>query len=215
MKFLLAKEFSLAIHPTNILFMFLSAMMLIPNYPYYVIFFYTSLGIFFICLTGRENHDIFYSMLLPVRKREIVKARIWLAVILEAAQLIFCLPFAVIRGTFNMQGNEVGMDANIAFFGISLIIIGIFNFAFFRRYYSSPDKTGKAFVWASIIEFICITIFETCAHVIPFFKNELDTPDPENLTQKLIVLSGGIIIFMALTISAYKISVKAFEKLDL
>ena len=44
MKHLLYKEWRLAMHPTALLFLPLSAMLLIPNYPYYVIFFYTSLG---------------------------------------------------------------------------------------------------------------------------------------------------------------------------
>ena len=38
MKKLLYKEIRLGMHPTNPLFLGLSAMLLIPNYPYYVIF---------------------------------------------------------------------------------------------------------------------------------------------------------------------------------
>ena len=71
---LMKKELKLAMHPTAPMFLALSAMLLIPNYPYYVIFFYTSLAVFFICLTGRENHDIFFTMLLPVSKKDVVKA---------------------------------------------------------------------------------------------------------------------------------------------
>lgn len=57
MKNLMRKELLLAMHPASVLFLLLSAMLLIPNYPYYVICFYTCLGTFFICLTGRENRD--------------------------------------------------------------------------------------------------------------------------------------------------------------
>ena len=66
---LLYKEFKLALHPAAVLFLLLSSMMLIPNYPMYVLFFYNTLGIFFICLSGRENHDFAYSLSLPIRKR--------------------------------------------------------------------------------------------------------------------------------------------------
>ena len=44
---LLQKEIRLAMHPTVPIFLLLSAMLLIPNYPYYVAFFYTGLGVFF------------------------------------------------------------------------------------------------------------------------------------------------------------------------
>ena len=62
MKQLLYKEWRLAMHPTALLFLGLSLMLLIPNYPYYVTFFYTTLGIFFICVNGRENRDITYML---------------------------------------------------------------------------------------------------------------------------------------------------------
>ena len=55
---LLRKELRLAVHPTSWIFLGLSLMLLIPSYPYYVAFFYTGLGIFFTCLSARENQDI-------------------------------------------------------------------------------------------------------------------------------------------------------------
>ena len=64
MKNLMRKELLLAMHPASVLFLLLSAMLLIPNYPYYVICFYTCLGTFFICLTGRENRDIEFTAVL-------------------------------------------------------------------------------------------------------------------------------------------------------
>ena len=94
---LLYKEFKLALHPAAVLFLLLSSMMLIPNYPMYVLFFYNTLGIFFICLSGRENHDLAYSLSLPIRKRDAVRARIVFAVILQLAQCVLaasCSPAA-------------------------------------------------------------------------------------------------------------------------
>ena len=105
MKNLLYKELKLALHPTTYLFLGLSALLLIPNYPYYITFFYTTLGIFFLCLNGRENRDIYYSMLLPIRKRENVKARFVTVVIVELLQILLAVPFAVLRNNFYPEGN--------------------------------------------------------------------------------------------------------------
>lgn len=66
MKELLNKELKLVLHPTNILFIPLAFMLFIPNYPYLVIMFYTCLGVFFMCQFGRENNDVFFTMMLPV-----------------------------------------------------------------------------------------------------------------------------------------------------
>lgn len=181
---MLYKEFKLAMHPTSIIFLSLSAMMLIPNYPYYMTFFYTTLAIFFTCLSGRENHDIFYAMTLPIRKRD-------------------------------LPGNLVGMDANIAFFGLSFLMMGFFNLVFFTKYYKDTDKVGKSFLMGTIVITLFMIIAEASVHVVPFFKNYLDTKDPQFLTYKIIVLAAGIILYSALTFLSYQRSVRSFEALDL
>ena len=215
MKNLLRKECALAIHPTAIIFLTLSAMLLIPNYPYYVTFFYTGMAIFFTCLNGRENNDIFYTMLLPVRKRDIVRSRFAFVITLELLQMILAVPFAILRQSFDLPGNEVGMDANIAFFGLSFLLLGLFNLVFFTRYYKNINKVGKAFVYSSIVMFIYITVAESCVHIIPFFRDMLDTKDPEYLPYKLIVLALGFAVYMLLNLIALKKSIKSFEAQDL
>lgn len=215
MKNLLRKELSLSLHPTAPIFLSLSMMLIIPNYPYYVVFFYTGLAVFFICLTGRENNDVFYSLTLPIAKKDIVKARFAFVILLELAQVIIAIPFAIIRQSMPLPGNQVGMDANIALFGLSLAMIGIFNYIFFGIYYKNVNKVGHAFVLSSTAVFIYITIAEACAHAVPFVRDYLDTNDPQYLGYKLIVLLVGTIAYVFLTYVVYRKSVKSFEALDL
>jgi len=80
---LLKKEFRLAMHPSTVIFMCFAPMLLIPDYFYPVAFFYATMGIFFTCLQGRENNDIVFSLMLPVSKKDIVKARFMYTVIVE------------------------------------------------------------------------------------------------------------------------------------
>lgn len=214
MKNLVYKEFRLALHPTALIFLALSALLLIPNYPYYVTFFYTALGIFFVCLTGRENHDIEYSAALPVRKRDLVSARFTLVIVLELLQMLIALPFAIIRSGFDMPGNQAGMDANIALFGLSFIMLGIFNLVFFLRYYRNPDKVGSSFAWSSSCMGVYMCLVEACTFFVPLFM-ELDTPDPVNLMPKLVVLGVGVVVFVAFTAIAWKRAACEFEALDL
>ncbi len=215
MKNLLIKDFRLAIHPTVFLFWLLSAMLLIPNYPYYVVLYYSSLSLFFVCLNGRENHDIEFSLMLPVRKRDAVRARICFAMIVQAVQLLIAIPFAALRQSFPLGGNQVGMDANIAFFGLALLLLGIFNLQFFTGYYRAPQKVGKTFAISSILFFIAIAVLEALAHAVPFFRLKLDTPDPQFFPEKLIVLAIGAVMYLILTLLACRISEKSFEALDI
>lgn len=214
MKHLFFKELRLALHPAAALFLLLSAMLLIPNYPYYVICFYTCLGVFFISQGGRENRDMEFSALLPVRKGDLVRARFLLVAALQAAQLLLCVPCALLSSRIS-AGNLVGMDANTAFFGFALALYGVFNFSFFPRYYRAPNRVGAAFGWGCAFLTVWMLVFEACAHAAPFFRERLDTPDPAFLPEKLAVLALGAAAYALLTALALRRSVQRFAAVDL
>ncbi|MEG2519516.1 MAG: ABC-2 transporter permease, partial [Oscillospiraceae bacterium] len=204
---LIKKEFMLAMHPTVPIMLLLSVMVLIPNYPYTVIFFYVSLAIFFTCLSCRENNDVVYSLNLPVAKKDIVKARFAFAIILEFAQLLIMVPFAVLNQTINPAGNEAGMDANIALFAIAFIVYGLFNFVFFNSYYKNVSKVGMAFVKSSVLLFILTGIDVVSTYAVPFVRDVLDTPGSQYLLQKVAFLMLGLLAYLILTAITYKKSV--------
>lgn len=210
---ILGKELRLAMHPTNLIFLALSALIIIPNYPYYVTFFYTTLGIFFTCLSGRENNDIYYTLLLPIPKSQAVKGRIAFAVLLELCQVMLAVPFALLRNGFEIPVNQVGIMPNLAFFGLALMMLGLFNLVFFIGYYKAPDKVGRAYVIASVVVFL----FMVAAEVLVHFPgvSEINTLGSENLGLKLAVLGAGAALFIALTLTACSISKRSFEALDL
>lgn len=62
-----SKDLRLAAHPMMYVFALFGVMLIIPNYPYTVVFFYGLLGIFFTFLNGRENKDVYYCAVLPAR----------------------------------------------------------------------------------------------------------------------------------------------------
>lgn len=212
---LLNKELRLALHPTAPIFLLLSAMLLIPNYPYLVVFFYTGLAVFFTCLTGRENHDIDYTMLLPVAKADVVRARILVVALLELAQLLVAVPFALLRQRLIPSPNAAGMDANVALFGFALIEMGIFNLVFFRAYYRDVRKVGTAFLKSSAAIFLYIVVVEAMTYVVPLVRDVLDTPDPEHLMAKLLTLLAGALIYALITWRVCRLSERAFERQDL
>ena len=68
---LFVKEWTLAAPAVDVMFVFLGALVLVPAYPYGMVFFFGMLAAFFSCQFARENADIFYTMLLPVCKRDV------------------------------------------------------------------------------------------------------------------------------------------------
>ena len=211
---LLKKEFLLCMHPVTPLMLLLSSMALIPNYPYTVMFFYLTLAVFFTCMLGRENHDVIYTMTLPVAKKEIVKARICFVVILELLQMLLLIPFAVLRQKLIPAGNEAGMDANLVLFAEGFLLFGIFNLLFFKSYYKNTEKVGKSFVIATVVFFVLVTADVICTHAIPLVRDRLDTPDPQFLGYKLAALAIGAAAYFAMTVLVCRISIKNFEKQD-
>ena len=214
MKSLLYKEFRLASHPVAILFLALAAMMLIPNYPLTVTFFYPCLGAFFICLNSRENRDLAYTLLLPVEKRDLVRARVLMVAALQLCQLVLCVPFFFLRALYPPVGNVVGLDANLALLGFGLVEFGIFNLIFFPWHYRDPAKVGLPFLVGSIAVFLWVGVSEALAHLVPFVRDRLDTPLFAFLPEKAITLLLGAAVYAVLTELAVRVAQRRFERLD-
>ena len=89
MKALLYKEFKLAMHPICYVFIALFPfMILIPSYPLAIGFIYvlTCYPILFLGVNkGQQSNDLLYSTLLPIRKKDIVKARIMTVALMQFA----------------------------------------------------------------------------------------------------------------------------------
>ena len=212
---LLNKEFRLCLHPTVFIMLGLSAMVLIPNYPYAVSYFYMTLAIYFVCLTGRENHDPTYTLTLPVSRREIVRGRMLFACCLEAAQLIFSALLVWLKSKISLEPNLAGLDANLALPGQGLILFGLFNLIFFPAWYKDIQKIGGAFIKASVAVFLYITVGVVSTYALPFVRDCLDTPDPQFAAEKLIYLGIALAFSIAATFLAVRLSEKRFEGQDL
>ncbi len=209
------KELRLVLHPAAVLFTLFGAMLLIPNYCYYVAPFYATLGVFFCFMNARENRDIWYSAALPVSKRAMVRGRVRLCVALELAMLALAAPFALLSVRINPNGgNVVGIDPNTAFFGLSLLLFGIFNRAFLPLFYRTAVKVGKSYLLSMIPVTIFILAAEVLVHV-PGVGPWLDATDAPAQLRQLPVLIGGAALYALLTWRAAARAETLFEAVDL
>lgn len=214
---LLNKEFRLCLHPTAIIMLLLCAMVLIPNYPYSVMYFYMGLGVFFISMNARENHDVLYGMILPVPKKELVTARFAFVIVLELIQLLLVAGCILIHQTVyppEAAANAAGMDANLALIGYGFLLFGVFHLIFFPMHYRDVSKVGKPFVIASILQFLVIIADIVLCAVVPLFRDVLDTRDPEHLGAKEVFTLVCLAFWILATMWALRISQKRFGQLD-
>lgn len=216
MKHLLYKELRLAKHPTMFLFLLFSAMLLIPSYPYYVAFIYTCLSVFFVFLQGRENNDLSFTALLPVRKRDIVRARCLLVVLMQLAQVLVSLPCAIVGARINpLGGNAAGIEANAAFFGLVLVMYALFNLLFLPAFYRTGYRVGRAFLFAGASVLVYIVAAELLVQCVPVLKASLDTFDPATRGTRLFVLLLGAGLYAAGSLLACRLSERRFARVDL
>lgn len=215
MRCLLKKELRLALHPMNVAFLALSALLMVPNYPYYVTFFYTSLGIFMLFQAARENHDIPYMMVLPLQKRDMVRARFLLVCAVELVQLVCCIPFLYLRGAYAHLNNQVGVEANWVFLGLSMVLMGLFNLSFLPGFYRTAEKIGGPFLCSSILFFVLIFAAEALEWVVPGLHTAGELAAGAKPLSQLPYFAAGLAIYAALSWLAYRISAKRFAALDL
>ena len=212
---MLMKEWKLCMHLTGYIMLLCAALILEPGYPYGVSCFYMGLAIYFICLTARENRDAAYTLILPVSRRDAVRARILFCTVLEAADLLLMIVFILVKNAIGYTPNPAGLDANAALVGEGMIIFAIFNMVFFPNYYRDISKPGKAFVFAAAAVFLWIILEVVGTYTLPFVRDVLDQPDPRHMSDKLLFTLGGLALFIAGTAWSVQSSAKKFEALDL
>ena len=214
MKTLLYKQLRLACHPMTPVFCLSGIMLLIPNYPYSVAFFYVTLGLFFTFLNMREQKDIYYSALLPLRKRDTVRAAVAFTVLVELLSVVITALFCLLSAKLQPgKDNAVGMDANLMLLGAGFVLYGVFNLVFFVCLYRSGYKVGAAYLKANLALWPMMLLAETLPHFPSLvWLNLVDTQ--ANLRQ-IPILLFGVAVFAVLTILAYRRSARLYERVDL
>lgn len=210
---LLYKELALAAHPTSIVFACLGCLVVVPAYPYTVIFMFGCLAPYLTFQYARETNDLWYTALLPVTKKESVRGKCLLIVSIQLFQLLIAVPSVFLRKILEVESNPVGIDATIAWFGFGLMIYGIFDLIFFPAYYRNGYKAGRAFIIAAIPMLLMMVIVEGAVRIPQLAW--LDSYALPDLMRQIPVLLIAILCYGGFVSLAYKISVKRFEHVDL
>ncbi len=217
MRNLIEKEFRLATHLLTFLFPGFAVMTFIPGYPILCGAFFVCFGIFQSYQSGRENNDILYTVLLPVRKADVVRSKYAAAVIVQMAALILFAAFTVIRMAFLSEAavyeTNALMGANFIFLGFVLLIFAAFNVIFIGGFFKTAYHYGKPFVIFIAVNFCIIGIAEVLHHLPGL--GWLNTLDFSNASEQISVLLAAAVLYAAATAVSCKSAEKRFEKIDL
>lgn len=214
MKALLYKEFRLVCHPMTPIFCLFGIMVLIPNYPYTVIFFYVMLGLFFTFLNIREQKDIYYSALLPVPKRDTVKAGCAFVVIIQVLSLVVLIPCSLLAAHLQPgKDNLVGLDPNAALLTAGFLLYAVFNAVFLPSFYSNGYKVGIAFLKAVIPTTLAMMVLEALPHFPAL--TWLDDMDAATQVRLLPYFVAAVLLYGIGTVLTFRRAAAQYEKVDL
>ena len=230
MKALLYKEFKLAMHPICYVFIAMFPLMiLIPSYPIAVGFIYvlTCYPVLFLGANkGQQSNDLLYSTLLPIRKKDIVKARIMTVFIMHLAFIAITsalYPVALmINGSITESALAVdpmanpitnaglGLNSYVLILAIVLVGFALADLIFFPIYY----KNGKSIVMSTLLMIlgfvVYLGVFTIGLPYIPGCEWINNLP----LYIQFIALAVSLIIYASLHLLVYKISSKRLERVD-
>ena len=216
MKNLLMKEFRLATPVITYLFVGFALMTFIPGYPILCGAFFVCLGIFQGYQINKDSNDILYSILLPVSKSDVVKAKYLTVVLLQMSAFVLCSIFTFIRMTMLSNAivyeNNVLMGANFIYLAFVLLIFACFNLIFLGGFFKTAYGIGKPFLTFIAVNFTIIAMGETLHHIPGLAW--MNTLDFRFIDRQVFVLAGGILLYAAVTAGSCRRSCFRFEKID-
>lgn len=218
MKNLLYKELRLFLTPLNFLFLAFTLMVFIPGgYPILLSSFFIMMSVFISFQLAREHHDVLYTVLLPVKKSDAVKARYASVIALQAASFILFIVFVSIRmavlSNVPEYGKGVLMPGNLTFLGFVLISYALFNCVFVGGFFKTAYNYAKPFV-LYIIFFFLLVFIDEASGFIPGLEFLRATSGADVIKQIPFLVFGALVYILGTMLSQKKAS-RAFEKLDI
>lgn len=214
---LLLKELKLGVSPFFYILPFLTgALMLIPGWLYFIVLLYFCwITVPNLCATYKTQNDLQFSFMMPVTKKDIVKAKIAVIVILELLHIVIAVMYGIINTQLYPNINNFFFGPTVGFWGLGFIMLAIFNFIFISMYFKTAYKYGSPTIAAIAGAMLFAGGAEWLGIKNPMLFDLFKGSGSDNLVIHLPILFTGIAIFAVFTIMAYRIAIKQFKKVDI
>ncbi|GIP37184.1 hypothetical protein J31TS4_04640 [Paenibacillus sp. J31TS4] len=216
---LVMKDIKLGIHPMFFISPVLFGMlMLIPSWIYFLVpmyFFWITVPNLF--GNFRSQNDMMFTTMLPVIKKDMVKARISVIVILELLHIGFAILFGLLNQLLysNLNITYYFFAPTMGFWGLCMAMLAIFNIIFFPMYYKTAYKFGRAVAFATIAAMLFAGVVQWMGIQITSMFDIFNVTAADHRAFHAGILIAGIAIFAAFTLIAYRVALKRFLKVEL
>lgn len=212
MKNLIFKELGLSINKFFYLLpIVLGALFFIPNWIYLLVFYY----FFWISVPQifgayLQHGDYHLLSLLPIKRKDIASSKIYALFIIEALHLVFAIIFGLVHISI-YGGWNFFFDINIAFYGIGILLFGVFNISFLPAYFKTAHFFGRPLIFASLTTLIYGFIFEFGIVKYQFMRDIFEGP----INTQIIAFVVSAVLGVILSVVALRISQKRMMEIDL
>ena len=171
---------------------------------------------------GQQSNDLLYSTLLPVRKKDIVMARILTVIFMQAAfMLIMSALYPLARYINNIVAQSapnpdelvvpgLGFDSFVLLLAIAIIGYAIADLIFFPIYY----KHGKSIVMSTLFTILGFVIYIGVTTIVLPYIPGLGTLNNLHIGIQFAILAGAIALSFLIHFFVYRISSKRLERVD-
>ena len=232
MKNLLYKEFKLSVHPLTYFFMAVMGLVcLTPSLPAFIplVYFAPCYTFLFIGMNkSTTTNDLFYTCNLPIRRKDVVTARICSTTVLQIVELCIVLPIlslSLFGFVFNMPGPKmeealngfvtVNITQGIYLVAVYLVAFAVLDLIYLPWFY----KTGKSVIANMFVAILGVVIVGAALmiipHYIPAFEKALTIGIPEsNYFLQIGILLGAIAIWIGSKFLTRRLCVRNLIRLD-
>lgn len=192
------------------------ALMLIPGWLYFIVLLYFCWITIPNMFAGfRSHNDLMFTSMLPVTKKDIVKARVSVIVILEMLHMVFALIFGLINLRIYPNLTYYFFGPYLGFWGLCFVMLALFNLFFIPMYY----KTAYKFSSAALVGITAAMLFAGLAQWAGIANDYLHDvfygSGVDDTALQASILIAGIAIFVACTMIAYRIAAKRFLHVEI
>ncbi|MCR2808050.1 ABC-2 transporter permease [Paenibacillus soyae] len=214
---LLMKELKLGVGPFFYAMPFLTgALMLIPGWLYFLVTLYFCFITVPNMFAGyKTQNDLIFTSMLPVTKKDSVKAKVSVVVLLELMHIAVASIYGLISTRLYPNVTYFFFPPSPGFWGLTFVMLAIFNLVFIVMYYKTAYKYGAP----TIVSVTAAILFAGGAEWLgiqsSFVSDLFKGAGLDNLAAQYSILLAGIAIFAIFTIIAYYIAIKRFEKVEM
>ncbi|MCQ2795905.1 MAG: ABC-2 transporter permease [Bacilli bacterium] len=229
MKSLLYKEFRLAMHPLCYIFaLVFPLMLLIPNFPLFVGTLYIIPGFAILFLganKGKQSNDLFYSALLPIRKRDIVFARMMSVMAMELITLIMMgvmYPLKLVIEANMGPTSPFTTEGIMSGFAFALVGYAFVNAVYFLMFYKSGRSVTAPTLIGTFGYVIYILVFTSILpavnpdnHNEPLVPGFYDAFVRMDISIQIVYLVVAFVLYLIANYFVYKKASQELERADL